>query len=178
MTIYVIIIWIQDFHGGFYMNTTKTISTIVLVLQFLAVLLAFGIVAMQKSIVPVFFSRMEYDGMVYPTALFTMTISLVFYAVFFIMINNEASDNKKNLAMIFLILYIIMSLLEFVASYFSSFFYSRISADALAMHSVVNSLLILPAFIATPTAPLFFFACGRYSVEASSAPLSNTKTIQ
>ncbi len=146
------------------MNTTKILSTITLMLQVLAVLISFGIIAMQKTITDNFFSTVKYDKMIYPSSFAFMIISLVMYIVFFNISHNGISPNKKTIAVILVILSVILNLLSMPANSISNIYYSRLGVDALAMHSFVSSYLNFPAgLFAGPATAIFYFACGRYA---------------
>ena len=153
-------------------QTIRTLSIIVIALQSLAVLTAFGIISMQDRLISVFYHFIDVDRKIWPASFAFMVISLIIYVIFFSMSQSKVTSDKKTLAIIFIILSIILGITSVGAQFFMNIYYSRLGAELVAKHSVVNSLITVPlTLFAGPAAPLFYFTCGKYSsIEIPETP--------
>ncbi len=143
-------------------RNVKIMATIAMVLQVLAAVLGFGVVAAQKTLVPVFIGAPgESKIMAFPLLLLFIVLQLIIYIVFF---NISREENNKIACIVLIILSVLLAIMTVFGNVWGNYIYSRMGARALAEYSMVTTIVsYVNTLLGMPAQVLFYIACGRYT---------------
>ncbi|HAF26931.1 MAG TPA: hypothetical protein DCG85_06410 [Lachnospiraceae bacterium] len=131
-----------------------------MILQTIAVVTGFGMVFMQKTLMPIFIGRaFEPDSPVIPPVLIFMALQLIIYIVFYCI---SAKDGYNFTVIVLIFLSILLAFVSVVGNVIGNIYFARMGAEKLAAYSSVSTLLsYVNTVFGAPAAPLFYIACGR-----------------
>ena len=142
----------------------KTMAIIALILQTLATVLGFVIVASQKTLLRSFMSMPDDSNTtVFPATLIFVVLQLMIYIVFFCISQKEGNMTT---CLILIISSIILAIVSVFGNVLVNIFYSRRTVAALGAYSGITTLIsYVNTLFAIPAEALFYIACGRYTAE-------------
>ena len=145
-------------------GSIKIMTIIAVILQALATVLGFGIVALQKTLLHTFM-RMPNDSSVtvFPIIMIFVVLQLIIYIVF---LSISKKEGNRVVGIILIILSIVLSVVSVFGSVLVNIFYSRQGAAALGAYSSITTLInYVNTLLVIPAEALFYIACGRYTAK-------------
>ncbi|MBP5701413.1 MAG: hypothetical protein J6W85_03075 [Lachnospiraceae bacterium] len=149
-------------------RTTTVIAGLAMGFEILAFIGAVVVVLLQNSLTFLYGYSFT-KAFVFPFSLITMVLCAALYAAFFTLTLKGQTENGKVFAIIIVVAYVLIVLISMFLNFFESVYYANRGLEMLSkISSVKSAVSIITAILGLPSAPLFYIAIGRYTLDPAS----------
>lgn len=149
-------------------KTTTLIAGLAMGFEILAFIGAIVVVFLQNSLTFLYGYSFT-KAFVFPFSLITMVLCAALYVAFFALTLKGRTENGKVIAIIIVVVYVLIGLVSIFLNYFESIYYAKRGIELLSKISSVKSFAsIVSTILSLPSAPLFYIAIGRYTLNPAS----------